>query len=689
MDQDLATSTTTRPVRRTLHTTLLAAGLSLGLVAGLACANERHDFRTPGTPPGIDLPPTAETVPPAPPWDGVAYRRGVVSVSHPLAAQAGADVLARGGNAIDAAAAIQFMLNVVEPQFSGIGGGGFMMVHLANGGKSGRTFAIDGREKAPAAATPTQFVLSGVAPADRFAIASTSGLAVGVPGTLAAVDYALRRFGSIRLREAIAPAAKVAEQGFRINRFLANDIANDGGRTSFQPETAAVFRPGGVPLKEGDLLVQPDLAKAFRLIAKQGPEVFYRGEIAAAIVAAQQRSRTPAPAEGAGRMTLADLRDYRVALREPTRFDYRGYTLAMMSLPSSGGLTVGGMLGMLERFPIGDASQGFGFGSTTTLHLMAEAMRLAFADRAVWMGDADFVPVPERGLLNRDYLALRSAMISPTSRMSTPAAGNPLPYDDAMQGDKRTRFAPELKEEVRPSHTTHFSVVDRWGNVVSFTTTIESTWGTGITVPGYGFLLNNELTDFNFDPAKNAATGNPGANDVAPGKRPRSSMTPTIVFKRREPILAYGSPGGATIINSVFNVTLNLIDHRMSIQQAIDAPRLSVTSALGTVSCEGVLPFQQPKFTVATQDGLRALGHLLPGAAGTNGCTAQIGSVQGIVVDLRSGRQYGGADRRREGTVIGFGARKPRGDGHDADGGGENDDDGDDDKRDGGKRGGD
>jgi gamma-glutamyltranspeptidase/glutathione hydrolase len=252
-------------------------------------------------------------------------------------------------------------------------------------------------------------------------------------------------------------------------------------------------------------------------------------------------------------------------------------------------------------------------------------------------------------------------MISTTSRMATPAAGNPLPYDTAVRGDRNTRFSPEREDtEHRPSHTTHFSVVDKWGNVVSYTTTIESTWGTGITVPGYGFLLNNELTDFNFDPTANPATGNPGANDVAAGKRPRSSMAPAIVFRGREPVAAYGSPGGSTIINSVFNVTLNLIDHGMSIQQAINAPRLSVTSAAGTISCEGVEAFMQPKFSVATQDYLRSLGHLGLGAAGTNGCLSTIGSVQGIVVDLKTGRQYGGADPRREGTVIGLKPRKSK-----------------------------
>lgn len=635
-----------------LRHALLGARL-LSLAAALffnlpAAADE--SLETPGVPPK-DLPAQAQGKPPS--WAGKAARQGVVSVSHPLAAEAGARALERGGNAIDAAAAIQFVLNVVEPQFSGIGGGGFMMIHLAS---SGETFVVDSRERAPAAATPGMFAPGGTPLS--FLTASTSGLAVGVPGTLLGVDTALRRWGTHSLAEALAPAIAIAEQGFRINRFLAGNIANDGGRTSFQPETAAIFRPGGVPLAEGDLLVQPDLAKTLKLIAAQGPDVFYNGEIAPAIVAAQMRTRTPTPADGVGRMALSDLTTYEVAIRQPITVDYRGWQLASMSPPSSGGLTVGQMLEILERYPLGDSAQGFGFGAAKTLHVMIESMRLAFADRAVWMGDEDFVPVPKKGLLDPAYVASRAGMIDLNSRMATPAAGNPLPFNVARgTPTPRVMLAVIPYEDEKGVHTTHFSVVDKYGNVVSYTTTIESTWGTGITVPGYGFLLNNELTDFNFVPAFNPATGNPGANDVAPFKRPRSSMSPSILFRNGRPVAAYGSPGGSTIINSVLNVTLNLIDHGMSIQQAINAPRLSVTSAAGTVSCEGTESFMVPEIPIASQDALRNLGHLGLGglgALGTDSCLASIGSVQGVIVDLQTGKQYGGADQRREGTVIGL-----------------------------------
>ena len=516
---------------------------------------------------------------------------GVVAVSHPAAAAAGARMLAAGGNAIDAAAAVQFALNVVEPQSSGIGGGGFMLIHLA---KTRETFIVDSRERAPAQASADMFAPEGLAM--EFPLASTSGLAVGVPGTVRGVDTALRRWGTRKVADTLAPAIELAERGFRVNRFLAADIVNDGGRTQLHPETAAIFRPGGVPLAEGDWLVQPDLAMTFRRLAAKGPDAFYRGPIARAIVKAQQRTRSELGAAGQGRMTLADLAQYQVAIREPLVGHYRGWTLAGMPPPSSGGLTVLQMLGLLERFPLGDAAQGYGFGSPKTLHVMIEAMRLAFADRAVWIGDDDAVAVPRRGLLHPDYLATRAALIKTDRRMDTPQAGDPAPWDARAGQPKPSR----IKEE--SPHTTHFSIVDRWGNVVSYTSTIEFTWGSGITVPGYGFLLNNELTDFNFVPSADAAEGNPGANDVAPGKRPRSSMAPTVLFRDGKPVAAYGSPGGATIINSVLNVTLNLIDHGMTMQQAIDAPRLSVTHATGRVGCEGGQDFMQPPLGVAAQD---------------------------------------------------------------------------------------
>jgi len=564
---------------------------------------------------------------------------GVVAVSHPAAAAAGARMLAQGGNAIDAAAAVQFALNVVEPQSSGIGGGGFMLVYLA---KTGKTVIVDSRERAPANVSSDLFAPDGLPL--PFAQASTSGIAVGVPGTLRGVDLALRRWGTKKLSVTLAPAIELAEHGFRVNRFLAADIVNDGGRTQLQPETAAIFRPGGVPLAEGDWLVQADLARTLKRIAARGPDAFYRGPLARAIVQAQQRTRSELGDAGRGQMTLADLARYRPAVREPLIGHYRGWTLAGMPPPSSGGLTLLQMLGMLERFPLGDPARGYGFGSPQSLHVMIEAMRLAFADRAAWIGDDDFVPVPRKGLLNPDYLATRAALIHASQRMETPLAGDPTPWDTAVRSSK-----PALTRAESP-HTTHFSIVDRWGNVVSYTSTIEATWGSGITVPGYGFLLNNELTDFNFMPA--ADTASDGANDLAPGKRPRSSMAPMLLFKDGRFVAAYGSPGGATIINSVLNVTLNLIDHGMTMQQAIAAPRLSVTHAAGKVSCEGGQAHMRPEISIASQDALRKLGHAGLGAFGAQGCNETLGSVQAVATEPATGARSGAADPRREGTVI-------------------------------------
>lgn len=552
---------------------------------------------------------------------------GVVAVSHPLAAQAGADVLRAGGNAIDAAAAVQFALNVVEPQFSGIGGGGFMMIHLA---KEDRTIVVDSRERAPAAATPTMF--EGMS----FGLASTSGISVGVPGTLMGVATALRRWGTFSLDKVLARAIELAQDGFPVGPTLARDSTSS--RLDNYAEARAVFKPNGAPLAEGSTLRQPDLAKTFRLIAERGIDVFYRGEIANAIVQAQTQTRAELPS-GTGRMALSDLLGYQIEIRKPTVGTYRGYKIKSMSPPSSGGLTVVQMLKMVEQFPLGDVAQGFGFGATKTLHVMLEAMRLAYADRAVWMGDSDFVLVPETGLIADPYLATRAALIQPNSRIATVVPGDPRPYDPRYATSGAVPTAEASEEGV---HTTHFSIVDRWGNVVSYTTTIEAGWGSGILVPGYGFLLNNELTDFNFTPTANPdpANFNPGANDVAPFKRPRSSMAPTILFDKKQPIAAYGSPGGATIINSVFNITMNLIDHGMSIQEAIDAPRISRTSTSDSASAS-----YEAGFASDALQGVRDLGHALSGPT-------SIGSVQAIVIDAKNGKFYGGADKRREGTVI-------------------------------------
>ena len=559
-------------------------------------------------------------------------RGGVVTTSEPAAAQVGADILRKGGNAFDAAAAVQFALNVVEPQSSGVGGGGFMMIHLA---KEKSTFVIDCRESAPAAATPDMF-----ASQPSFAVRSTSGYAVGLPGTLLCVTTALDNWGIFELGEVLQPAIGMAENGIRVSSRLADSIlssrlGNEIGNPAYD-EARNVFKPGGVPLEEGDLLVQPDLAETFRLIADQGPDAFYAGAIAQAIVDTQLATRSGNP-DGVGRMTLQDLADYQVAIREPVEGNYRGYRIVGMPPPSSGGLTSIQILKMLERFPIGDEDQGYGFGSTSTLNVMIEAGRLAFADRAIWIGDDDFVEVPTTGLLSDEYAAERSALIDPFSRQAFVEAGDPWPYDS---GDSKGKPNSAQLADEEGRNTTHFSIVDRDGNIVTWTSTIESGWGTGLMVPGYGFMLNNELTDFNSTPQYNPDPNNfnPGANDVAPGKRPRSSMAPTIIFDGEKPVAAFGSPGGSTIIWSVVNMSLNLIDHEMVVQEAVDAPRIAQTSANGSTSRELGFKDQVVQELIDLGQTLRA--------------PSVIGSVQTVIIDQQGQRQLGAADKRRIGGVV-------------------------------------
>ena len=618
----------------------LAALLTCGC-AGVAHADESD--ATLGVALSVMLPEQAKGKPPS--WAGMAYRQGVVSVANPYGAEAGAQMLEAGGNAIDAAVAIAYALNVVEPQSAGVGGGGFMMIHLA---RSGRTFAIDTREKAPAGASPTMFV--GVPNA------SLQGVAAGVPGMVRGTAHALEHYGKLPLAAVLQPAIKLADEGFAATPRYAAVSCNSRSQNS--PESAAYFCPGGGnngPVV-GSLVQNKPLAETFRLIAAHGPDCFYlvmpdKGcDIAKGIVEGQKFNRPQAPNGKGGSMSFDDLANYRAIERAPTEGSYRGYQVKAMSPPSSGGLTMIQMLKMMERFPLGDASQGYGFGSTKTLNVMADAMRIAFADRGVWMGDIDFVSVPMKGLLNPSYVDLRRALIVPGTRLTpNPVADDPRPYETAGLLPA-TRMAVADPVTGPGETTTHFSVVDQWGNMVSYTNTIESSHGIGVfagyknpdgSFKSHGFLLNNELTDFNTAPTTNPFTLSAGYNDVQPNKRPRSSMTPAMIFTPDgQPLIAYGSPGGATIINSVLNVTLNLIDHKMNLQDAINAPRLSVTSTNPTLAIEN-------GFSPASLDGLRALGYSV-------GNPADIGSVQAVLVDLKTGKQYGAADARREGTVIGL-----------------------------------
>jgi gamma-glutamyltranspeptidase/glutathione hydrolase len=463
---------------------------------------------------------------------------------------------------------------------------------------------------------------------------------------------ALERWGSMPLSRVLKPAIKLADKGFKATPRYADPAVACNPRALNSPEAAEFFCPGGQAPAVGSLVKNEALAGTLRLIAAYGPDCFYRYmpekgcDIAKGIVEGQKFNRPQAPGGKGGSMTYADLAAYRPALREPVVGSYRGYVIKAMSPPSSGGLTVLQVLKMLERFPLGNGAQGYGSGALKTANVMADALRTAFADRAVWMGDADFVSVPARGLLNNTYVGLRGAAIVPGQLLPTPAAGDPRPYETA-QAKPNLHLAVAAPVNGPGETTTHFAVIDRHGNMVSYTNTIESSHGIGVfagyrradgSLRNHGFLLNNELTDFNLVPTTNPVTGEPGYNDVQPGKRPRSSMTPTMIFTAHgKPLLAYGSPGGSTIISSVLNVTLNLIDHKMPLQAAIDARRLAVTGTGPAVTTEAGMP-------QATVDGLKALGYTVS--------LTDIGAVQAVGVDPSTGRYYGGADARREGTVI-------------------------------------
>ena len=552
----------------------------------------------------------------------VQYRAlGAVSTDHRLATEAGKQILKAGGNAFDAAAAVLFALNVTQPQLAGIGGSSNIVVYVA---AEGRHYAFDARERAPAATTSSMFV------GQTIGTISINGYSVGVPGTLRAVERMLDEWGTMSLADTLQPAIGYAEKGFEVGSFLAREAADPRVRT-FQPQTTALFLPGGSPVKQGDLLVQPDLAKTFRLIAREGTSVFYRGEIASAIVAAQKWQTV---AGGEGRMTLDDLAAYDVVVRSPSHLDYKGYDVQAAAPSSSGGLVLLEALGLLEdeRFPIGDAARGYGFGSRYTIHAMVEALRLALADRDAWVGDPAFFAVPESQLLSDAYLRDRSGLMNPfPTRMPALAPpGDPVAFPASMS-------SAEL-DEADAGHTTHFSIIDKYGNVVSFTTTLADAFGSGITVPGYGFLLNDSMRLFNLTPRG-------GPNDAAPGKRPAGSMTPVVVMKDGEPLAATGTWGSTFIPSLVLNFVLDLVDHDLSLQQAVDASRLWITQTNGLWAWNGGRR-EAPSFSLEEIDALRALGPPRPVRV-PSARDEVFGSLASVGVDLDTFALQSAADDAR------------------------------------------
>ena len=494
-------------------------------------------------PPGLAARPT-----PAKQATAVGAGGAAASVD-PIATMVAIDILRRGGNAIDAAVAAAAALGVVEPFSCGVGGGGFMVLYSA---RDGHVYTLDGRETAPAAFRPDTFIDPATGRPISFAEGVTSGLGVGVPGTPRVWEQALARFGTIPLAEALAPSIGIARGGFEVDQTFHDQVASNSSRFQDFSSTRALYLPDGQAPAVGSIFRNPDLARTYQQLAGHGMDAFYGGDVASAIVTTVQHpplvpgvTRIVRP----GLMTAQDLAAYRAILRAPTDVHYRGYEVFSMGPPSSGGSTVGEALKILEGYNLGSLSRA------EALYLMLEASKLAFADRNQYLGDPDFVNVPLQRLLSDGYAAQRRALIGATALTVPVPPGDPTPFNPA-------------------SSTTHLTVSDRFGNVVSYTFTIEQIGGSGIVVPGNGFLLNNELTDFNFVPGT--------ANSPAGGKRPRSSMAPTIVLQDGKPLLALGSPGGATIITTVLQLLLERLDLGRTLPGAIATARLSQRNSATT-----------------------------------------------------------------------------------------------------------
>ena len=495
---------------------------------------------------------------------------GAVATVDELATQVGIQVLEEGGNAVDAAITAAAVINVTQPFSAGIGGGGFMLVYLA---EEDRVVTIDSREMAPLAATPDMFIDEETGESIPFRPERiSSGLSVGVPGTLAGWQVALERYGTISLADALEPAIEIAEEGFEVNQVFHDQVEGNLERFGAFTSTSDLFLEDGAPPEVGSTFTNPELAETFRLIADEGTDVFYRGELGEDLVAAVQSPPTvdnPPFEVRPQEMTMEDLDLYDALVREPVSAEYRGYTVYGMAPPTSGGLTIGLILNLLESSELSDLPEG------EALHRMIEASRLAYADRGAYMGDADFVNVPVEGLLSQDYADMRSEEIT-LEAGSDPAPGNPFEFQD----DPSPPLGPPGGADTESESTTHLVTADGAGNAVSFTTTIEQIGGSAIVVPGRGFLLNNELTDFSSDPV--------GPNAPEPLKRPRSSMSPTIVLEDGDLRIALGTPGGSTIITTVMQTLLNVIDFEMSLPDAINAPRLSQRNGDDTTVEESV-----------------------------------------------------------------------------------------------------
>ena len=542
----------------------------------------------------------------------VTAKEHMVAAAHPLAAQAGEKVLAEGGGAIDAMIAVQTVLGLVEPQSSGLGGGAFLVYYDA---ATKRLTTLDGRETAPMEATPKLFLDDKGAPL-KFFDAVVGGRSVGTPGTVMLMQEAHNRWGKEPWQDLFAPAEKLARNGFAVSPRLAGLIAAEGDRLkTFEATASYFFGTDGAPLKAGAVLKNPAYAETLSAIAKGGADAFYNGAIAEAIVDTVRNS-----SKNSGKLSLADLANYEVKERRPVCLSYRALDVCGMGPPSSGAVAIGQMLGMLENFDL----KALGKDNVESWRLIGDAQRLAFADRARYLADTDFVPAPIKGLLEKTYLGERAKMLDGDKALAEDVvtAGKP-------EWDHALNFGRDAALEL-PS-TSHFVIVDKAGNVVSMTTTIEN--GFGSRLMAGGFLLNNELTDFSFETHDE---GLPVANRVEPGKRPRSSMSPTIVMKDGKPLLAIGSPGGSQIIGYVAQALVAYIDWGMDVGEIVAMPHL--INRFGTYDLEAGTDAEK------LAEPLKALGYEVKAGEMNSGLHA---------IEFFDGGLKGAADPRREGIAVG------------------------------------
>jgi len=537
---------------------------------------------------------------------GATAKSFMVVAANPIAAEAGADIIRKGGNAMDAAVTVQLVLNMVEPQSSGIGGGAFLL-YWDNTAK--KLFTFDGREKSPAAATETRFIADGKAMDKMTAV--VGGKSVGVPGVVRMLEMAHGRFGKLKWDKTFAPAIRIADEGFAVSPRLNKLLERDRALRTIEPARSFFYQPDSSPLAVGTVLRNPAFAGVLRTLAADGAKSFYTGPNAERIVAAVNGA-----AANAGDMTTADIAAYQAIERPALCGPYRGYKVCGMGPPTSGGIGVIQTLGMLERFDLralGPTAKGY--------HVIAEAGRLAFADRAVYIADPEVIPVPTASLVSLDYLKQRAQLIEPTRRAPTVEAGK-VPVKGALN------LVPAPSPEL-PS-TTHFSIVDKAGNAVAMTSSVEAAFGSRLMVDGY--ILNNTLTDFSYD---DVAKGETVANRVGPSKRPRSSMAPTMVFdKKGKLVMVLGSPGGPAIVPFVVKTLVALIDWDMSPRDAAAAPNI-----LDFGKAVMIEPQMEP--AKAELDSFGGPVQLMEFPSGLH------------VIRVTSKGIEGGADPRREGTAVG------------------------------------